>query len=111
MRTLASVSVLVLTLIVAACGGDDETTPTTTAGATGATGVQGTVDSEGMTAEEYLDAPIPDQLAAVEDAVQADPDCEGADTAPGGDLQVNVAIEATTAEPDQPLAEIVAENC
>jgi hypothetical protein len=110
MKPLTVLTALLASLTLFACGGDDETTPTTT-GATGATGVQGAVDSEGMTADQFIDASIPDQLAAVEDAVESEPDCQGADTAPGGDLQVSVAIDAASADPDTPLAQIVAENC
>ncbi len=64
-----------------------------------------------MTVEEYLGLSTADQLAAVEDAVEANPDCEGVDTSPGGDLQVAVAIDATVAVPDTPLADVVADGC
>lgn len=108
MRIAAAITAALLVLGLVACG-DDETT-SIPAGATGATGAQG-VESEAMTVDEYLDASIPEQLAAVEDAVKADDRCGGADTSPGGELQVSVAIDAAAAESDQPLSEIVAENC
>ena len=110
MRTAAVLAAVVTALTLAACGGD-ETTPSTTAGASGATGPQSTAGSPDLTAEEYLAASIPDQLLAVEQAVEDNQECSGVDTAPGGDFQVSVAIDAASADPDQPLAEIVAENC
>jgi hypothetical protein len=109
MRRPLVLAALVLTLGLAACGGDDETT-STTAGASGPTGAQG-VESEGMSAQEFIDASIPDQLAAVEDAVDANDECASVDTSPGGDFQVSVAIDAASAGPDTELSEIVAENC
>ncbi|HXV51782.1 MAG TPA: hypothetical protein VD765_01025 [Solirubrobacterales bacterium] len=109
MRCLAALTATFLALGFAACGGDDETT--STAGASGATGAQSTADTLDLTAGEYLAASIPDQLTAVEDAVEANPECAEVDTSPGGDFQVAVAIDAASADPDQALAEIVAENC
>ncbi len=108
MRRLIPLAAVLLTLGFAACGGDDEST--TTAGATGATGAQGP-STAAMTASEFIEASIPDEIEAVKQAVEDNPDCDGVDTAPGGDFQVSVAIDAASAEPDTPLAEIVADNC
>jgi hypothetical protein len=108
MRRLIPLAAALLALGFAACG-DDETT-TTTDGATGATGAQGPPDGE-MAASEFIEASIPDEIEAVKQAVEDNPDCDGVDTAPGGDFQVSVAIDAASAEPDTPLSEIVADNC
>jgi hypothetical protein len=109
MRTLLSVTAVLLTITLAACGGDDETTSTT--GASGASGAQGATVDANMTASEFIAASIPDELAAVDQAVADNDACSGVDTAPGGDFQVAVAIDAASAPPDTPLSEIVADNC
>ena len=103
MRRLAALSLLLPAFALAACGGEDTTSIPEIP--TGATGVGGAVDSSSMTVEEYLGLSTADQLAAVEDAVETNPDCEGVDTSPGGDLQVAAAIDATVAVPETPLAE------
>jgi hypothetical protein len=106
-------------LALTTCGGDDDdepiaTTPTATTGATGATGAEDAGDgaSYDITAQEYLDAAIPDQAQAVEDYVADNPDeCGNADPKPGGDFQVGVAIAAAQASPDTALAEVIAGEC
>ncbi len=99
---------ILLALGFAACGGDDETT--STPGPTGATGVQGPVDGD-MTAGEFIEASIPDEIEAVKQAAADNADCAGVDTAPGSDFQVSVAIDAASADPDTPISDIVADNC
>jgi hypothetical protein len=113
MRRLLAVTAALALLSFAACGGDDEEdSPTTGAtGATGATGEQGASAGTDLTADEYIAASIPDQVEAVQDAVAADPECEGVDAEAGGDFQVDVAINAASAEPDTPLSEVVADQC
>jgi hypothetical protein len=109
MRRLAALVLVLPALALAACGEEDTTSIPEIP--TGATGAGGPVDSSSMTVEESLGLSTADQLAAVEDAVDANPDCEGVDTSPGGDLQVAVAIDATVAVPDTPLADVVADRC
>ena len=109
MRLLISLGAVLLALGFAACGGDDETS--STGGATGTTGVQGIPGGAELTASEFLEASIPDQIEAVTQAAEDNPDCAKADTAPGSDFQVSVAIDAASADPDTPIAEIVADNC
>jgi hypothetical protein len=113
MRRPFAVTAVVVLLSFAACGGDDdEETPTIGAtGATGATGAQGVAAGTDLTADEYIAASIPDQVEAVQDAVAADSACEGVDAEAGGDFQVDVAINAASAEPDTPLSEVVADQC
>jgi hypothetical protein len=108
MRRLIPLMATLLALGFAACGSDDETSPTT--GATGATGAQGPSDGD-LSASEFIEASIPDEIEAVKQAVADNPDCGGVDTAPGSDFQVSVAIDAASAEPDTPVSEIVADNC
>ena len=107
-RLIAPTAVLAL-LSFGACGGDDETTADS--GASGTTGLQNVESDAGLTASEFIDAPIPDQANEVRDLVEANPDCAGVDAKPGSDLQAAVAINAAQASPDTPLAEIVADQC
>lgn len=101
-----------LALAFAACGGDDEPTPTTgTTGATGATGEAGSTSSGIATTGDFMDASIPEQGEAVQELVGSESACAGVDAKLGGDLQVGVAIAAASAEPDTPLAEIVSSEC
>lgn len=108
MRPLIALTAALLALSFAACGGDDETTSTT--GASGTSGSQGPVNTD-LTASGFIDASIPDQLAAVAQAAKDNPDCADVDTAAGGDFQVSVAIDAASAPSDTPISEIVADNC
>ena len=110
MRRLTLPLAVLLTLSFAACGGGDDTT-SATAGASGTSGPQGSTGDSEMTASEFVDASLPDEIEAVEAAVAANPDCSGADPKPGGDFQVNVAIDAAGAPPDTPISEVVADNC
>ena len=109
MRRLIPLTAVLLALGFAACGGGDDTS-STTSGTSGASGAQGSTSSE-MTASEFIDASIPAEINAVKQAVEANPDCASADTSPGSDFQVGVAIDAASADPDTPISEIVADNC
>ena len=109
MRRLLPLLAVLLALGLAACGGDDESTSTT--GATGTTGAQGLPGGAELTADEFIEASIPDQIEAVAQAAEDNPDCAKVDTAPGSDFQVSVAIDAASADPDRPISEIVADNC
>jgi hypothetical protein len=110
MRRLIPLTAVLLTLGLAACGGDDQTSSSSTATPVGATGAQGAGGNE-MTASEFIDASIPDEIDAVTQAAEANPDCAAADTSAGSDFQVSVAIDAASADPDTPISEIVADNC
>jgi hypothetical protein len=109
MRRLIPLLAVLLALGLAACGGDDETS-STTSGISGTTGAQGSSGGE-LTASEFIDASIQDQIEAVTRAVDANSECGDADIAPGSDFQVAVAIDAASAAPDTPISEIVADNC
>jgi hypothetical protein len=109
MRPVVLLTAALLAVSLAACGGSDATS-STTAGASGTSGAQGPSTAD-MTVSEFIDASIPDQLDAVVQAVKDNPACADADTSPGGDFQVGVAIDATGASPDTPISEIVADNC
>lgn len=98
-----------MVLGAAGCGGGDDTTSTPAPGASGTSGPQGS--GGGMTAKEFLDASIPDEVAAVQDAADANPDCSATNTDAGSDFQVQVAIDSASADPNTPIAEIVANNC
>jgi hypothetical protein len=108
MRRLICLTACLALLLVAGCGGDDETT--TPAGTSGATGAQ---DSAGdfMTAKEFIDASLPDQIEEVETIVGITPQCEGVDAKPGEKFQVAVAINAAQAQPDTPVEDIVSDQC
>jgi hypothetical protein len=106
-RLLALAAVLGL-LALAGCGDDDEPTPD---GATGATGAQDAATAGGLTAKEFIDASIPDQVEEVQRLAGENPDCSDVDAKPGGDFQVAVAINAAQASPETSLAEIVADAC
>jgi hypothetical protein len=96
-------------LWLGACGGDDATTTET--GASGATGAQGASSGSDLTAKQFIDASIPDQIREIKGLAQANPDCAAVDTKPGGQFQVGVAISAAQANPSTPLSEIVADQC
>lgn len=100
--------VVLVALHVSGCGGDDDTTSTTAA--SGTSGAQGSA-AGGMTAKEFLDASIPDEVAAVQEAADANPACADVNTDAGSDFQVQVAIGATEADPGTPISELVANNC
>ena len=109
MKRLISLTALLTVLALAGCGGDDETTagePTS-----GAAGAEDASPGDFMTAKEFIDASIPDQIDEVKTIVGITPECEGIDTSPGGDFQVGVAINAAQAAPETPLTEIVADQC
>jgi hypothetical protein len=110
MRRLIPLATVLLALGFAACGGDDETSSSSTTTPAGATGTQGTGGGE-MTASEFIAASIPDEIDAVTQAAEANPDCASADTSAGSDFQVAVAIDAASADPDTPISEVVAQNC
>jgi hypothetical protein len=111
MRSLIPLTAVLLALGFAGCGGGDDTS-STTAGASGATGAQGAAGSSSeMTASEFIDASLPDEIKAVQQAAEANPDCADANTDAGSDFQVGVAIDAASADPDTPISEIVADNC
>jgi ABC-type glycerol-3-phosphate transport system substrate-binding protein len=109
MRRSAPLLLVLLALGLTACGGDDETATTT--GASGITGAQEPATDAEITAGDFMDASIPDQIQAVQEAAEANPECADADTAAGSDFQVGVAIDAASVDPQTPLAEIVADNC
>src|SRR4051794_6600762 len=112
MRSTIALICLLLALSLTACGGgDDSTTATPTAGASGASGAEGSTGDTSMTAQEFVAAPIPDEIAAVQAAAEADPACDGQDTSPGSDFQVQVAIDAASGDPDTPISEVVSNAC
>jgi hypothetical protein len=106
MKARAALVVLTAALTLPACG--DDGTTSTPAGPTGATGAQGPADT---TVEEFLAASSAEQRAMVEGLADANAECAGVDTSPGGELQVDVAVEAQTAAPDTPLSDLVADRC
>jgi hypothetical protein len=122
---LLAAAVVAAAIALAACGGDDDedtaatepTTATTTAGATGPTGAEddaaaGDGASYDITASEFIESSLPDQVKAVQDYVEDSPDeCGNVDTKGGSDFQVAVAINAATAEPDTPLADVILREC
>ena len=110
MRRLTPLLALLLALSFVACGGGDDSTSATT-GASGTSGAQGSTGGSELTSSEFIDASLPDEIKAVEEAVEANPDCSGVDPKPGEDFQVNVAIDAASAPPDTPISEVVADNC
>ena len=122
---ILAAALVAASLALAACGGDDDedttsaaTTSTTTSGATGATGATGSDDSTSggatydISAGDFIAASLPDQIKAVQDYVADSPDeCGDVDTEGGSDFQVAIAINAATAEPDTPLADVILEEC
>jgi ABC-type glycerol-3-phosphate transport system substrate-binding protein len=114
-RALVTTMVLAA-LALGACGGDDdeEMTPTTTAGATGATGAQDTGGgaSYDITAGEFIQASIPDQIKAVQDFVADNPDvCANVDPKPGDNFMQGVAIAAASGDTETPLSEVIPQEC
>lgn len=65
-----------------------------------------------ITAEEYLAASIPDQIQAMKEFVEDNPDeCAGEDAEGGGNFPQNVGINAAQAAPDTPMSEIILGEC
>ena len=118
---LIAAALVAASLALAACGGDDEdttsapATATTTSGATGATGSEDITSGDAtydITAGEFIDASLPDQVKAVQDYVDSAPDeCGGVDAKAGGDFQVAVAISAASADPEEPLPDVILAEC
>jgi hypothetical protein len=119
---LLAAALVAASLALAACGGDDDedttsstSSTTTSSGATGATGSEETVSGDAtydITAGEFIDASLPDQVQAVQDYVDSAPDeCGGVDAKAGGDFQVAVAIAAASADPEEPLPDIILAEC
>jgi hypothetical protein len=107
MRRLLFLLAIVSLLGIAGCGDDDETTP-----ATGTSGPAGSTSGDFMTAKQFIDASLPDQIEEVETIVGITPECEGVKT--NEDFQVSVSInaaQAAGASPDTPLEDIVADQC
>jgi ABC-type glycerol-3-phosphate transport system substrate-binding protein len=102
-------------LALGACGGDDddETTPA----ATGATGATGAADTQGgasydITAGEFIQGSLPDQIKAVEDFVADNPDvCANVDPKPGENFMQGVAIAAASGDTSTPVSEIITQEC
>ena len=109
MRQTILLAIVLVPAAFAACGGDDE--PTFTAGTSCVSGAQIPSADVGMTAKQFIAEPIPDQIKAVQDLADEDPDCCTVDAEPGSDFQVGVAINAAQAPPSTPLVEIVADQC
>ena len=105
-RLLFLIAVLGL-LAVGGCGGDDETTTDT--GAEGTTSTQGTSTGDFMTAKQFIDASLPDQIDEVKTIVGITPECEGVNA--NEHFQVGVAITAAQSAPDISLTDIVAGQC
>jgi len=103
-------------MAVAGCGDDDEATtstaaPTTSSGASGAEETSGGASYD-ITAAEFIDASLPDEVEAVQDFVEDNPDlCRDVSAEAGGDFQVGVAIGAASTSPDTPLPEIISQEC
>ena len=112
-RAIAGITIAAA-LALGACGGDDDTTvPTMTAGATGATGAQdGAGATYDITAGEFIQASIPDQIKAVQDFVADNPDaCANVDPKPGDNFMQGVAIAAASGDTGAPLSEIITQEC
>ena len=90
-----------MVLGAAGCGGGDDTTSTPAAGASGTSGPQGS--GGGMTAKEFVDASIPDEVNAVKEAVEAAGSPPLPTPARAATSRSTVAVDATTAAPDTPL--------
>src|SRR3954471_7638181 len=74
MQRLIALPAVLLTLGFAACGGGDDTS-STASGASGTSGAQGAAGGSEMTASEFIDASIPDEIDAVKQAAESNPNC------------------------------------
>ena len=103
MRGLICAPAVVLALGLAACGGDDETTTTS--------GTQGADSGGEMTAGKFIDASIPDEVAAVQEAAEAAPSAQARTPTPAATSRSRWRSTPPRRTPDTPLSEIVAEAC
>ena len=95
-------------LALGGCGGDDDQEPADS-GSTGAQGATGASAASELTAEEFLPLLAPEKKEAVENVLDATPECDG--VSPDISLVLLLSDEASQADPETMLAELVAEHC
>ncbi len=101
-RAGAVVSVLAaLALAVGACGGDDESSSTTSSAGDSAPAE--------LTAEEFIVELEADKQAHIEEVVAATPECEGLDA--DRDFLLTVTARATDLAPDEPINPVIVDAC
>ena len=95
-------------IAIGGCGGDDdEPADSGATGAQGASGAEG--ESTDITAEAFLAKLLPEKEIAVEAVIATEPECEGVKVEPS--LILVISDEASKADPDTPLTELVVEEC
>ena len=105
----AALVLILATLVIAGCGGDDEAAPAPeTAGTTGSEGlVEGA--SYDITAEEFIAELQPDKQEILKELAADAEGCDSIKVVAGFVLLVTAA--ASDAAPDAPLSDVVEEQC
>ena len=110
-RRLLALTLSFAALALPACGGDDEGDPTSgTSGTSGAQGAATDVSAIDMTAKEFNDATIPDEVATVDKLAAANPDCADQNIK-SDSFRQGVFIAAVQADAETMMSELVADQC
>ena len=103
-RRLASTALLGLTLTLGACGGDDEPESVSDAG------TEQAIRDETMTASEFVLLLEDEKIETMERIFATTPQCENVDPA-DRDVLTLLSVRATEADPEEPIADVIADNC
>jgi hypothetical protein len=106
MRVRFAAALVLATLAVGGCGGDDD--EPSDSGATGAQGPSG-AEATDITAEEFLSKLLPEKEIAVEAVIATEPECMTLKVEPA--LVLVISDAAASADPDTPLTELVVKEC
>jgi hypothetical protein len=103
-RRLALAGLLGLTLALGACGGDDEPESVSDAG------TEQAIRDETMTASEFVLLLEDEKIETMERIFATTPQCENVDPA-DRDVLTLLSVRATEADPEEPIADVIADNC
>ena len=103
-RRLAVTALLGLTLALGACGGDDDS------GSAPDAGTEQAIRDETMTASEFVLLLEDEKIETMERIFATTPQCENVDPA-DRDVLTLLAVRATEADPEEPIADVIADNC
>ncbi len=110
-RSLPARAATGATLTLAACGGDDGGDSTATDSTDATTSTSASAAAGEMTAGEFMEASLPDEVTAIKQLVAEHPEeCEGI-SLKGDTFYEAFAIDAAMASPDTPLSEIIGPSC
>ena len=103
-RRLALAALLGLTLTLVACGGDGDSESVSDAG------TEQAIRDETMTASEFVLLLEDEKIETMERIFATTPQCENVDPA-DRDVLTLLSVRATEADPEEPIADVIADNC